>query len=174
MKNKPISVLLAVFASLILFNCSSNEKSEDGEVVKKKRREISMDKRAEEQKTKLFGNLGNNKSTTFEFSTSNVLWRASLESLNFLPLNTVDYSGGVIVSDWYSPNLSNESIKIEIRFLSSELKASSVMVKAFKKICETSKCQTKNMDNSFNKKIKDKIITKAREIKISDEINKKK
>ena len=173
MKKRHFFTFLAIFVPLILNNCSSNDKGGDEQVVKKKRREINMDKRAEAQKTTLFGNLGN-KGTTFEFSTSNVLWRASLESLNFLPLNTVDYSGGVIISDWYSPNLSNESVKIEVRFLSSELKASSVMVKSFKKICETSKCQTKNMDNSFNKKIKDQIITKAREINISNETNKKK
>jgi len=174
MKKSRFFTLLAIFAPLILYNCSTNDKAGDEQVVKKKRREINVDKKAETGKTNLFGNLGGGKSTTFEFSTSNVLWRASLESLNFLPLNTVDYSGGVIISDWYSPNLSNESVKIAVRFLSSELKASSVMVKSFKKICETSKCQTKNMDNSFNKKIKDQIITKAREIKISDETNKKK
>ena len=97
---------LAIFAPLILYNCSTNDKAGDEQVVKKKkRREINIDKKAEAGKTDLFGNLGGSKSTTFEFSTSNVLWRASLESLNFLPLNTVDYSGGVIISDWYSPNL---------------------------------------------------------------------
>ena len=58
--------------------------------------------------------------TNYEFSTSNPMWRASLETLDFLPLTTVDYSGGMIITDWYSDNNSqSESIKISVRFLSS-------------------------------------------------------
>ena len=60
--------------------------------------------------------IGGRKSTTYEFSTSNPLWRASLETIDFMPLATVDYSGGVIITDWYSDNSSNEdSIKITVR-----------------------------------------------------------
>ena len=47
------------------------------------------------------GSLGNKK-TTYEFSSSNPMWRASLETLDFIPLTTVDYSGGMIITDWYS------------------------------------------------------------------------
>ena len=60
------------------------------------------------------GRLG---STNYEFSTSNPMWRASLEVLDFLPLATVDYSGGVIISDWYTDNDPNEALKITVRFL---------------------------------------------------------
>ena len=49
------------------------------------------------------GNLGKKK-TTYEFSTSNPMWRASLETLDFIPLSTVDYSGGMIITDWYTDN----------------------------------------------------------------------
>ena len=55
--------------------------------------------------------------TTYQFSTSNPMWRASLETLDFLPLTTVDYSGGIIITDWYSENSSNnESLKIQLDF----------------------------------------------------------
>ena len=65
--------------------------------------------------------LGNRGGTNYEFSSSNPMWRASLEILDFLPLSTVDYSGGMIISDWYSDNnQSNESIKITLRFLNNE------------------------------------------------------
>ena len=48
----------------------------------------------------------------FMFASANELWRATLEVLDFLPLSNVDYSGGIIITDWYSENLSNkESIK---------------------------------------------------------------
>ena len=58
--------------------------------------------------------------TNFEFSTSNPMWRASLEILDFLPLSTVDYSGGMIITDWYSEDNANEAIKITVRFLANQ------------------------------------------------------
>ena len=79
--------------------------------------------------------LGKN---TYEFSTSNPMWRASLETLDFLPLTTVDYSGGVIITDWYSDNNSaKESIKISLRFLANEIRSESLKVIVHQKICTT-------------------------------------
>ena len=78
------------------------------------------------------------KGTTYEFSTSNPMWRASLETLDFLPLTTVDYSGGVIITDWYSDNNSaKESIKISLRFLANEIRSESLKVIVHQKICTT-------------------------------------
>jgi len=76
--------------------------------------------------------------TTYEFSTSNPMWRASLETLDFLPLTTVDYSGGIIITDWYSDNNSaKESIKISLRFLSNEIRSDSLKVIVHRKTCST-------------------------------------
>ena len=78
-------------------------------------------KNIEEGRGYSIGNILNrDKNTNYEFSTSNPMWRASLEILDFLPLTTVDYSGGMIISDWYTNNTSSneESIKISVRFLS--------------------------------------------------------
>ena len=85
------------------------------------------------------GGLGSNK-TTYEFSTSNPMWRASLEVLDFIPLTTVDYSGGIIITDWYSDNDSNEreSLKISVRFLSNEIRSDSLKIVIHKKNCRTS------------------------------------
>ena len=76
------------------------------------------------------GALGGRRGTTYEFSTSNPMWRASLEILDFLPMNTVDYSGGMIISDWYNGENSNDnsSIKISIRFLSNEVRTDSLKI----------------------------------------------
>ena len=79
--------------------------------------------------------LGNARGTNYEFSTSNPMWRASLETLDFLPLSTVDYSGGVIITDWYSENNSQDSIKITIRFLSNDIMSSSLKIIVHKKTC---------------------------------------
>ena len=76
--------------------------------------------------------------TTYEFSTSNPMWRASLETLDFLPLTTVDYSGGIIITDWYSDsNSSKESIKISLRFLANEIRSESLKVIVHQKTCST-------------------------------------
>ena len=87
--------------------------------------------------------------TNFEFSSSNPMWRASLELLDFLPLSTVDYSGGVIVSDWYSDSLkSNESIKISVRFLSNEVRSDSLKIIVHKKKCSSAQSCTTTIDEN--------------------------
>ena len=114
--------------------------------------------------------LGNkNKQTNFEFSTSNVLWRATLKNLDFLPLMNADYSGGIIIYDWYSDKDDKQLIKVSVRFLSNELKSSSVVVSGHKKICnDIGKCIVEKLDNKFTDEIKESIITSARQIKIED------
>ena len=85
--------------------------------------------------------LGRSGNTNYEFSTANPMWRATLETLDFLPLTTVDYSGGTVITDWYSENNSNESIKITVRFLSNEIRADGINVIIHKKVCdEKNKC----------------------------------
>ena len=78
-------------------------------------------KNLEEGKGFLFNTKGTG-AGVFEFATSNGLWRASLDIIDFMPLSSVNYSGGIIITDWYSADQSsNESIKISIRFLSNEI-----------------------------------------------------
>ena len=126
----------------------------------------------------IFGDINRVKSssTNFEFATSNVLWRATLKSLDFLPLVNADYSGGIIIYDWYSDKYdSKEQIKITVKFLNNELKADSIQITAHKKVCETAeKCITKKMDNQFSNDIKDTIITSARSLKIEESKKEKK
>ena len=95
-------------------------------------------KNIEEGKGVSIGGLINKRrggSTNYEFSTSNPMWRASLEILDFLPLSTVDYSGGMIITDWYSESNSEESIKITIRFLSNEVRSDNLKIIIHKKKC---------------------------------------
>ena len=112
---------------------------------------------------------------TYDFATSNVMWRATLSSLDFLPLQSVNYSGGVVITDWYSNSInSNESIKIEVRFLSDETSSSSINILSYKKICENLNCKTLKMDEKFNKKIKNQIMEEVRKLKIQEELDKNK
>ena len=77
-----------------------------------------------------------NRGGVFEFASSNELWRASLDVIDFMPLSSVNYSGGVIISDWYSTDQSsNESIKVSIRFLTNEIRSDALDINIFLKKC---------------------------------------
>ena len=97
-----------------------------------------------------------NGSTNYEFSTSNPMWRATLDVLDFLPLTTVDYSGGIIITDWYSDN-SNErqALKITVRFLSNVVQTNSVKVIVHRKKCAVN--QTCKVD-VFKSRIQEELI----------------
>merc|ERR1712159_964332 len=88
--------------------------------------------------------------TTYEFSSSNPMWRASLETLDFLPLATVDYSGGMIITDWYADDSDKfKSLKITVRFLSNEVRTDSLKIIIHQKICKTSgACSTNLLEES--------------------------
>ena len=117
-------------------------------------------KNIEEGRGASIGNLtrGIGRGTTYEFSSSNPMWRASLETLDFLPLTTVDYSGGVIITDWYSDNNSSkESIKISLRFLSNDIRSESLKVIVHQKICSANlNCRVVLLSNT---KIKEELHT---------------
>jgi len=99
----------------------------------------------------------------FEFASSNELWRASLDIIDFMPLTSVNYSGGIIITDWYSTDQSsNESIKISIRFLSNEIRADALDIKVFNKKCLTqTNCVTSEKSGNITIELKQKILKTA-------------
>ena len=100
----------------------------------------------------------------FEFASSNGLWKASLDVIDFMPLSSVNYSGGIIVTDWYSENNSpNESIKISIRFLTNEIRSDSLQIKIFKRECfdGLKNCITNEIDGVIIPELKRKILQTA-------------
>ena len=102
------------------------------------------------------------------------MWRASLEILDFLPLSTVDYSGGVIVSDWYNDsNNFNDSLKITVRFLSNEIKTNSLKIVVHKKTCKTTgACSINLMKSKIPDELTRSILSKAVEIEKQQKIKK--
>ena len=104
--------------------------------------------------------------TNFEFSTSNPMWRASLEILDFLPLSTVDYSGGMIITDWYSEDNANDAIKITVRFLANEVRTESLKVRVHKKTCTSDQnCKIILLkQNKISEELLTSIIRKAAEL----------
>ena len=117
---------------------------------------------------------GNN-GGVFEFASSNELWRASLDILDFMPLASVNYSGGIIVTDWYSnEESSNESIKISIRFLSNEIRSDALDIKIFNRTCvDLSNCVISKKTGNIESELKVKILKTAAVYKSETEKKKK-
>ncbi len=106
---------------------------------------------------------GRGGATNFEFASSNELWRASLDVLDFMPLTSANYSGGIIITDWYSEQgNTEESIKITIRFLSNEVRADAIDVDIFYKRCvAANNCKINKQDGQLKKEITKQILAKA-------------
>lgn len=104
-----------------------------------------------------------NRGGVFEFASSNPMWRASIKLLEFTPLSNVDYSGGIIITDWfYDEDEENNSVKITVKFLSNEIRADGIDVIVYKKICnELNKCKVSRIESGLEKEIKLAILKEA-------------
>ena len=128
--------------------------------------ELRVKKNLEEGKGFRLSNamgMGGNKGTNFEFASSNGLWRASLDVLDFMPLTSANYSGGIIITDWYTEQGNpDESIKITIRFLSNEVRSDAINVDIFYKKCvAVNNCKINKQDGQLKKEITKQILAKA-------------
>jgi len=106
---------------------------------------------------------GSGGTTSYQFASSNPVWRATLEILDFLPLANVDYSGGIITTDWYNEGTaSDESIKITIRFLTNEIRSDGLKIIVHKKRCNlTQICTVKKITSSLEQELRVAILKKA-------------
>ena len=123
---------------------------------------------------KLFSS--NDKGGKFEFANANPLWRASLDTIDFMPLLSVDYGGGIIITDWYGEENENDAIKITIQFLSNEVRSDSLNIKIFKRKCtDLTNCKVIQSQSDINQELRVAILKKAAQYKLEDtEKNKKK
>ena len=111
----------------------------------------------------MVGNAGK-RGGVFDFASSNELWRASLDAIDFMPLASVNYSGGIIITDWYTPNNNiNESIKISIRFLTNEIRSDALDIDIFLKKCsqDLSNCSISKNNNDLAGNLNLSILKKA-------------
>jgi hypothetical protein len=172
-----MKIFLSLLFCIFILNCSKIDPATGEKILI----EPDTQKKAREFADKgggIFGDINNKKSssTSVDFASSNVMWKATLKTLEFLPLSNTDYSGGIIVYDWYSQtNNPREQIKISVRFLSNELKSDSIKVIAHKKICDSvDKCSNSTLDEKFSNTVKENIITSARLLKIEEAKKEKK
>jgi hypothetical protein len=129
-------------------------------------------KNLEEGKGVRFGNLiGNQKSGTFDFATSNEMWRASIEILDFVSFTNASYSGGLLITDWFNKDSNtNKELKITIRFLSNEIRSDALKVTLHERVCKTpdTNCLISKIETDLNSEIKLAILKKATKIKTKD------
>ena len=124
----------------------------------------------EEGKGISFGNMMNKKGGDFQFASSNEMWRATIDILDFVPLANVDYGGGIIVTDWYKNSKTDkDSIKLMIQFLTNEIRADGIKVSIYKKECITeNNCVSGLLNSELNNEIKLAILKKAALLKKKD------
>lgn len=165
---------------LLTINCSKTDPITGEKILIEPNPQVKA-RQAVDQGGGIFGDVlkggKSSNSNTYDFSSSNILWRATLKTLDFMPLLNADYQGGVIIYDWYSDNENyKEQIKITVRFLNNQLRSDSINIIAHKRMCEenTTKCKTIKLDDKFNSEIKNTILTSARTLRIEEEKSKNK
>ncbi len=180
--NQIFSKIGLIFLIFLMISQCGIYKKTDARKVPTNAKERVKKNIAEGKKIK-FGQLGKGRSGTFEFATSNEMWRATVDILDFMPLANVDYGGGVIITDWYNEGNQNDSIKIMVQFLSNEIRADGIKVIVYDRKCNSTNslnCSTSVDDkNSIGQELKLAILKKAAEMKTqaikkeTDEYNKK-
>ena len=157
--------MLLFFGIISLFLTSCNGKLPGGDARKfPANPEERLKKNLEEGRGFKFSQFTEKKGGVFEFASSNSLWRASLDTIDFMPLSSVNYSGGIIITDWYSENTSsNESIKVSIRFMTNEIRSDALNIKVFNKKCIDNllSCKITEQDGILVKELKREILKKA-------------
>ena len=154
-----LKFFVLLVALLLLNQCGIYRKTDARKVPVNANERVK--KNMEEGRRIKFGQLGGlGNSGKFEFATSNEMWRATIDVLDFLPLSNVDYSGGIIISDWYSSsNLDNESIKISLRFVSNEIRSDSLKVTVFTKLCTSdNNCRVITQNSKIEEELIKNII----------------
>ncbi len=158
-KIKNISILLLLGLTLILLNSCGGADARKVSPDPAKR----VQKNLEEGKGfRLMDAVGKEKSGDFSFASANELWRASLDTIDFMPLASVNYSGGIIVTDWYSDGNTDEALKISIRFLTNEVRSDALDIKIFYKKCrDIINCKITEKTGTLVTELKKKILSKA-------------
>ena len=156
------TIFIMILSFIFLISCSGKLPGADARKYDPDPKKRVAKNLEEGRGFKLMGGDKNN-GGVFEFASSNELWRASLDIIDFMPLASVNYSGGIIITDWYSTEqTSNESIKISIRFLSNEVRADALDIKVFNKKCiELTNCVISEKTGNIAPELKVKILKTA-------------
>lgn len=168
-----IYVLLSAFVALSLTSCSGYYGSSDGErvVAPKTIRDARIESRGSltgEDGWDLFGSDDKESDGSTGIGVNGFLWRATLDTLSFMPIASADPFGGVILTDWYEdPNVPGERYKVNAVILDKRLRADGITISAFKQRMENGNWRDQAVADSIARKLEDTILTRARELRIN-------
>ena len=159
-------IIPAFLVLLILSSCGGFKLPKPGDARKTPAsgKERALKNLEEGRGISLGKTFGGSKKTTYQFSTSNPMWQATFDVIDFMPLVTVDYAGGMIITDWYADaNTTNDSLKFTIRFLSNEVRPDSLKIIIHKKTCkiQSNNCIVQKIASNLEDTIRSQIMTKA-------------
>ena len=155
-------LLITVFSLTILSSCGGKLPGGDARKVPTDPSQRVKKNVEEGRGFRLMDKVNTMGSGNFEFASSNPLWRASLDTIDFMPLASVNYSGGILVTDWYSTDSGDDSIKISIRFLSNEIRSDALDIKVFSRSCKTlSNCIISEKPGNLILELNSKILKTA-------------
>ncbi len=154
--------ILTIFTLFLLNSCGLYKRSDI------KDNPVNVDERVkrnlEEGRGFRFGR-GATRGGDFDFASSNPLWRSAVDVLDFVPLTNASYSGGIIITEWFSSENSTENtnreLKITVRFMSNEIRADAIKVLVFEKSCIQNNCKTKKVKSKLESELKLAILKKA-------------
>ena len=180
MKTKYFLLIFSLISLLILSACKNPFRYTDAREIPVDGRERVKKNIEEGRGITIFSDKP--KGGVFDFASSNELWRASIEVLDFVSFTNASYSGGILITDWFSGNTeSNEKnqreIKITVRFLSNEIRADGIQVVIHEKVCsDKSKldCKINKIKSSIGNDVKLAILKKAALLKKESEKKTKK
>ena len=154
-------ILIAVITISFFTSCGIYQPSDARKVSPNADERVR--KNLEEGRGITLGGLASGGKTSYQFASSNPMWRATLEILDFLPLSNVDYSGGIITTDWYNEGTSaEESIKITVRFLTNEIRADGIKIIVHKKKCSVQQtCSVRKISSALENELRVAILKKA-------------
>ena len=160
-QKKIYGILIAITAFAFLTSCGIYQPSDARKVSPNADERVR--KNLEEGRGITLGGLASGGKTSYQFASSNPMWRATLEILDFLPLSNVDYSGGIVTTDWYNDGTSvDESIKITVRFLTNEIRSDGLKIIVHKKKCSIQqKCTVKKISSALEYELQVAILKKA-------------
>ncbi|MFN7709510.1 MAG: DUF3576 domain-containing protein [Holosporales bacterium] len=161
-------VFLPLSLGLALAACSGTRSERDDDLLSKRENRYKDMESLIGDETLLFGpERAKREQGATGIGVNSYLWRATLDTLSFVPLKHVDPFGGVILSKWYvSPDHPNERLKVDVKILSRELRADGLQVSVFRQVRAGSQWQDAPASPETAKKLEDAILTKARELRI--------
>ena len=177
------SKILSVLLTLLFFNGCQNGSFFKRSDVKDNPVNVEerIQKNIDEGRGIRFGKFGKESGGTFDFASSNNLWRATVETLDFVPLINASYSGGIIITDWFnggSEDNKNRSLKITVKFLTNEIRSDAIKVDVHERICNNqNNCTTQLIKSKVSGDIKLAILKKAafmEKNKVADTVKKNK